>query len=136
MTVFAPFPESSAADIRAPRTWWIWPWGHGRRASIARVAGFLPGRDVLHIDLDPRRFRGPLLVRTRPSDNRRDGLVMVNGATIAVVVGVPNLSDRDLRVNTRGIPAGALRAAMVADRAVPGDDGQPRPASQGRGWEA
>ncbi len=134
MTAFAFLPEHVAADIRAPRTWWVWPWGGGR-ASVAQVPGFLPGRDVLHIDLDPRRFRGPMLVRTRPSKNRRDGLVLVNGATIAVVVGVPNLSDRDLRVNARGIPASALRAAIVADRMAPGE-GQPRLAPHGRGWAA
>lgn len=134
MIFFAPLPENAAVDMRAPRIWWVWPWGSGR-LSVAQVPGFLPGRDVLHIDLDPRRFLGPLLVWTRPSDDRRDGLVTVNGATLAVVAGVPNLSDRDLRVNVRGIPVGALRAAMIADRAAPGD-GQARPVSQSRGWAA
>jgi hypothetical protein len=126
----------AAADLRAPRTWWLWPWGCGR-PSVAEVPGFLSGRDVLHIDLDPRRFRGPILLRTRPSDNRRDGLVTVNGATLVVVPGVPNLSDRDLRVNVRGIPAAAVRSAMIVDR-TGGGWGQDRPVSrvQDRGWAA
>jgi hypothetical protein len=136
MTARFGFPEIVAADRRAPQTWWVWPWGSGR-PSVVQVPGFLAGRDVLHIDLDPRRFRGPILLRTRPSDNRRDGLVTVNGATLVVVPGVPNLSDRDLRVNVRGIPATAVWSAMVVDRAG-GGWGQDRPVSvpQGRGWAA
>ncbi len=141
-----PLPGHASADARAPRTWWLWPWGGGR-PSVAQVPGFLPGRDVLHIDLDPRRFRGPILVRTKPSDNRRDGLVLVNGATLVVVPGVPTLSDRDLRVNVRGIPATAVRAVMAGVWApVPGGQTRPvnpsvsrsvsRPVSQGRGQAA
>ena len=107
-------PGRAGADPRAPRVHWVWPWGSGRPTAV-RIPGFLRGRDVLHIDLDPAAFRGPLIVRVRPSQDLRDGLVTVNGLTLAVVAGVPGLRDTDLRVNRKGIPALARHAAHQAN---------------------
>lgn len=101
-------------DPRAPRVRWVWPWGNGR-PTAARIAGFVRGRDVVQIDLDPAAFRGPILVRARPSQDLRDGLVTVNGLTLAVIAGVPGLRDSDLRVNRKGIPALARHAALQGD---------------------
>lgn len=97
-----------------PRVRWVWPWGNGRPTAV-RIAGFLRGRDVLHLDLDPEAFRGPILVRARPSQDLRDGLVMVNGMAVAVIAGVPWLRDTDLHVNRSGIPALARHAALQQD---------------------
>ncbi len=101
-------------DPRTPAVHWVWPWGSGRPTAV-RVARFVRGRDVLHLDLDPAAFRGPILVRVRPSQDLRDGLVTVNGLTLAVVSGVPGLRDSDLRVNRKGIPALARHAALQGD---------------------
>jgi len=119
---------AATADPRAPRVQWVWPWGSGRPTAV-RVPGFVRGRDVLRIDLDPAAFRGPLIVRARPSQDLCDGLVTVNGLTLAVVVGVPGLRDGDLRVNRKGIPALARHAALQADRwqAAPGQAMATRP---------
>jgi hypothetical protein len=100
---------------RQPRVFWAWP-GYGGRSSVVRVPGFEQGRDVLHIDLDPTSFRGPMLVRVRASDDRRDGVVTVNGAPMVIVPGVPNLRDADLRVRRRPIPAIARWDAMRSHR--------------------
>jgi hypothetical protein len=119
MTLVWQMPSDGVA-ARAPRVYWAWPRSSGR-VSVVRVLGFEQGRDVLHIDLDPDAFRGPTLVRTRASDDRRDGLVTVNGATLAIVSGVPNLRDADLRVRRRAIPAMERWAAMRAVRPVSRD---------------
>jgi hypothetical protein len=96
---------------------WVWPWGSGRPTAV-RVTGFVRGRDVLHLDLDPAAFRGPMLVRARPSQDLCDGLVTVNGLTLAVVAGVPGLRDSDLRLNRTGISALARHAAVQEARRV------------------
>ncbi|MCU0906777.1 MAG: hypothetical protein MUF73_04870 [Rhodobacteraceae bacterium] len=94
---------------------WVWP-ADRRNATTVRISGFVRGRDVLRIDLDPGAFCGPVLVRVRPSGDLFDGEVTVNGTTLAVVAGVPGLRDADLRVNCAGIPALSRHGALRGDR--------------------
>ncbi|WP_099826016.1 hypothetical protein [Oceaniglobus indicus] len=78
---------------------WLYPSDTG--PDFAAVADFRPGEDILHISLDPSQSseQGTLDIST--SDDGRDGVVRIDGATVAILLGMPDIGPGDIIVDHR-----------------------------------
>lgn len=76
----------------------FWVYSEDGAASAAEVNDFQTGQDFLRITLDPEIDHGDITLDVAPSDDGEDGIVTVNGETIAILRGAPDASDADVRV--------------------------------------
>jgi len=66
--------------------------------EAAQITDFTHGEDFLCVTLDPETNVETLSVDVQPSDNGEDGVVIVNGDTVAILIGAPDATLRDIYV--------------------------------------
>lgn len=77
----------------------FWVYSDDAAGGAAEVTDFRSGEDFLRISLDPDVDHGDINVDVSPSDDGQDGVVTVNGDTIAILRGAPDASAADVRVD-------------------------------------
>ncbi|NCO21502.1 MAG: calcium-binding protein [Rhodobacterales bacterium] len=78
---------------------WLYADAAAPAAGMAEIADFTPGEDFLRISLNPQ-ISAAGVVDIAVSEDGQDGLVQVDGVTVAILRGAPNLSLTDIYVET------------------------------------
>lgn len=78
----------------------FWLYADAGLPAVARITGFTPGEDLLRISLNPQ-IAAEGIVDIVPSEDGADGLVRVDGVTVALLPGAPDATLADLHVETR-----------------------------------
>jgi Ca2+-binding RTX toxin-like protein len=78
-------------------TFWIY-FDSASGSGAAEIDDFTVGEDFLRITLNPDLDHGDLALTVDPSTDGLDGIVRVNGETIAILRGTPGASTADMRV--------------------------------------
>ncbi len=90
-------PPEEAAD-NADTFWLFHDTASG--AQFAEIDDFDPGKDFLHISLDPDMPLDGADIAVSPSDSGEDGVVTVNGQVIAILRGAPTATIADVQIDT------------------------------------
>ncbi|GGD20047.1 hypothetical protein GCM10011358_00800 [Sinisalibacter lacisalsi] len=67
-------------------------------AGAAQITDFAIGQDFLRVTLNPMIDHGDMALDVSPSDDGLDGVVRVNGETVAILQGTPGASPADVYV--------------------------------------
>ena len=78
-------------------TFWVYFDG-ASGSGAADIGDFTTGEDFLRVTLNPDLNHGDLAVDVMPSDDGADGLVTVNGETVAILRGAPDATVDDVYV--------------------------------------
>lgn len=79
----------------------LYPGTDGAPMEPVAVNGFEP-RDILVVELDPDAWAGPQTVTGTTSEDGADGVVMVDGIAVALLVGVPTVPLSQVNVISGG----------------------------------
>jgi hypothetical protein len=105
VAVLFPEGEEGAAETQGADgisdVFWLYPPVGSDAIEVAEVSNFTPGEDILRISLDGGAGTGAGLVSVTGSDDGLDGLVQIDGVTVAILRGAPGVSMGDIYVETR-----------------------------------
>ncbi|MEJ2018091.1 MAG: hypothetical protein P8X51_07290 [Maritimibacter sp.] len=79
-------------------TFWVY-FDAGSGSGAAEITDFTPGEDFLRISLNPDIVKSGPEISVGPSEDGQDGLVIVNGETVAVLRGAPGATDADIYID-------------------------------------
>lgn len=88
--------DTATGDAGADVFWVYFDGASGEGA--AQITDFTIGEDFLRVTLNPMMDHGDMNVDVNPSDDGQDGIVRVNGETVAVLQGTPGASAADVYV--------------------------------------
>ncbi len=98
-----PVPEPTAAE-GAQTVFLASPdWHEGTDASVFQ--DFDPKEHILSIEVDVVPGSKPPVIGVAPSANGADGVIKVNGQTVAVLPGAAGVTENDVLVKIRGLNA-------------------------------
>ena len=79
----------------------FWLYSDASSADVADITDFVPGEDFLRISLNPQLGPGPGTLAVETSDDGADGVVRIDGVTVAILRGAPDATQHDIYVETR-----------------------------------
>lgn len=80
-------------------TFWVY-FDSASGSGAADVGDFTVGEDFLRISLNPDLDNGDMALTVEPSQDGHDGVVQVNGETVAILRGAPEATTDDVLVET------------------------------------
>ncbi|MEJ2037078.1 MAG: hypothetical protein P8X69_13995, partial [Maritimibacter sp.] len=102
-------------------TFWVY-FDAGSGSGAAEITDFTPGEDFLRISLNPDIVKSGPEISVGPSEDGQDGLVIVNGETVAVLRGAPGATEADIYIDVTDVVFGGcaslapkLRLFLIAD---------------------
>ncbi len=78
-------------------TFWVY-FDTGSGSGAADISDFTSGEDFLRITLNPDIVKSDPVISVGPSEDGQDGLVTVNGETVAILRGAPGATEADIYV--------------------------------------
>ena len=96
--VLSPTPGDAAEDLGDTAGQTSADAGPEPENAPLRVDSFAVGQDILRLTIDPGLSDEPLVVDVRPSLDGEDGVVTVNGRTVAILEDAPEAGPEDIEI--------------------------------------